>query len=76
VRTAEWRWVEWHKWNGTALRPECDAMATELYPHVGDDGMSFDSPFETINVADSNPAAVQQMRAVLKGSFHKAFASC
>ena len=31
VRTAEWRWIEWHRWNGTVLRPECAIMATELY---------------------------------------------
>ena len=46
------------------------------YPHVGDDGTSFDTPYETANVAISNPAVAQHMRAVLKSNFPKAFANC
>lgn len=83
VRTADWRWVEWHAWDGAALRPECAAMRAtdELYPHTGDDGRSFDSNFETRNLArlDSNhtlESVKDEMRAVLRSRFPKAFAHC
>jgi hypothetical protein len=34
VRTAAWRWMEWHRWNKSALRPHCEEMVgtDELYP--------------------------------------------
>ena len=46
------------------------------YPHVGDDGLSFDSPYETVNVADSNPTVAQQLHTELMSRFTKAFAGC
>ena len=34
VRTAEWRYTEWARWNGTALAPRWDALVgRELYDH-------------------------------------------
>ena len=31
VRTAGFRFTEWHRWNGSVLRPIWSALATELY---------------------------------------------
>mmetsp|Transcript_5125 Transcript_5125/g.15625 ORF Transcript_5125/g.15625 Transcript_5125/m.15625 type:complete len:636 (-) Transcript_5125:95-2002(-) len=76
VRTADWRWVSFHLWDGASLRPQCDELATELYPHTGDTGASFDSGFETVNVVDQNPDVAAQMRPLLRGRFPKAFRHC
>lgn len=76
VRSATWRWVEWHKWNGTALRPVCAIMATELYPHSGDSGLDFDSPFEAANIAADHATQGTAMHRILRTKFRKAFAHC
>jgi iduronate 2-sulfatase len=80
VRNAEWRWVEWHQWNGAILRPDCEAISStdELYPHTHDEGLDFDSAFETQNMAGNSSlaAVVQEMRQLLRGKFPKAFAHC
>jgi len=72
LRVAEYRYTEWLHWNASALRPRFDAppVGVELYNHSGDDGSSFDGPFEQHNHAGKPAyAAVQaalalQMRSV------------
>ena len=55
VRDQDYRFVEWYRWLGEKLLPDCSGlMAMELYPHTGDTGrgeQAFDSAFETRNLA-------------------------
>ena len=55
VRDSDYRFVEWYRWIGADLLPQCEGlMAMELYPHAGDTGrgvQAFDSDFETRNLA-------------------------
>lgn len=78
VRTVAWRYVEWHAWNGTTLRPDCGGpMAVELYPHAGDAGTDFDAVFETSNTAaTASPSVLAGLRAELTARFASAFAAC
>ena len=68
LRTTEWRFTEWTKWNVTSLSPDhtpSGLIGVELYPHkdVGV-GYCFDD-FENKNVADDNPQIVAMMRSLL-----------
>ena len=72
LRTPEWRYTEWTKWNATALAPDHTPeglVGVELYAHA-DCGVnwgadySFDA-WENENVAQATPAVVAQMRALL-----------
>lgn len=80
VREADWRWVEWHQWDGGTLRPECEPIpgTNELYPHASDTGLDFDSAFETRNLAGNSSLedVVQTMRLLLRERFPNAFAHC
>lgn len=74
IRTPEWRYTEWTRWNGTALAPDHTPkgfIGHELYPHrqVGID-YSFDE-FENTNQAEANPQVVARLRAML----HEAIAN-
>lgn len=53
LRVPDWRYTEWVRWNGTALAPHLDSkpVGVELYSHLGDDGTSFDGPYEASNLA-------------------------
>lgn len=53
LRVQDWRYTEWLAWNGTALTPHLNSkpVGVELYPHAGDDGTSFDGPYEATNLA-------------------------
>jgi hypothetical protein len=63
LRGDRWRYTEWRAWNGSALAPIVVAgggsgggadpalVAVELYDHAGDDGSSFDGPYEVHNLA-------------------------
>jgi arylsulfatase A-like enzyme len=53
LRTAEFRYTEWRRWNGSALAPQWVAppVGVELYNHTGDTGEDFDAPFEVQNLA-------------------------
>jgi hypothetical protein len=50
--------------------------------HQGDDGLSFDSPYETVNLARRTPVnstlrtIVAALRHTLRERFPKAFAGC
>ena len=58
-------------------------MARELYPHTGDDGLDFDSPFETANLVNAtgpvvgpHAQVVATLHKQLWADFPKAFARC
>ena len=61
VRDQDFRFVEWYRWLGAELLPDCaGVMAMELYPHAGDTGrgeQAFDSGFETRNLAANQSVA-------------------
>jgi iduronate 2-sulfatase len=63
MRVADWRYTEWAKWNGTALRPDWDVLAGfELYDHRGDEhGEHCFDAYENVNVAPQNPALAKQL---------------
>ena len=73
VRTQEWRYTEWLRFNGTALHGDFGAVvAKELYDHRGDDGGAHDwDMFENENVADGaqHAALLAQLSALLKLGF-------
>ena len=52
VRDDRWRYVEWHAWNKTALRPEWGApLLVELYDHDGDLGEDLDAAAAAVHLA-------------------------
>jgi iduronate 2-sulfatase len=53
LRTQEYRYTEWRRWNGSALQPQWGAppVGVELYNHTGDSGEDFDAPYEVRNLA-------------------------
>ena len=51
VRSVQYRYTEWLKWNGTRLHGEWDqVLGVELYDHTSDTGRDFDG-FENVNLA-------------------------
>ena len=71
VRTPQWRYTLWVRWNNVSFTPEWDGpSAEELYDHRGDDSSSFDT-WENVNLARTNPTAAGQMRAQLEAFFRK-----
>lgn len=62
LRTDTWRYTEWRRWNGSALAPSNSTapVAIELYNHAGDNGTSFDGPWEVYNLAGEPAYATQQ----------------
>jgi arylsulfatase A-like enzyme len=77
VRTAEWRYVEWHMFDDAHLRPQCSGLiGSELYPHTGDDGLSFDSAYEHTNQFGPHADVQADMHTLLFKRFTKAFAHC
>merc|ERR1712232_927937 len=69
IRTLQWRYTLWLKWNGKTLAPEwnADTVGEELYDHDGDLGDETDK-FETVNLATSSAHAAvkEQLRRQLK----------
>ena len=74
LRTTAWRLTEWRRWNGSALQPDWAAplIGAELYNHSADDGTSFDSPAEVVNLADE--PALAPLRAQLSAQLRAAYA--
>lgn len=70
LRTDRYRYTEWLQWNGTSLSPLWDAplVGMELYDHEGDDGTTFDGPYEVVNHAGDPAYAAQkaQLAAMLR----------
>ena len=56
MRTSNMSVTRWWRWDGALLQPKWDQpVATELYSHLGDDGIApaaFDD-FENVNLAGS-----------------------
>lgn len=67
VPEGSWRYTEWLRWSGRHLAPYRNGtLGVELYNHTGDDGTSFDGPFEVANLAgDPHVADVQAAFAAL-----------
>ena len=74
IRTPEWRYTQWHPWNGTVLDVVWETMTgVELYTHTGDDGTSFDA-WENVNVAGRPQyAAIEsELATMLRAAFEPA----
>ena len=72
VRDNRWRYVEWHAWNKTALRPEgARRSSIELCDHDGDLGEDWTPP-PPVNLAvggQRHAATVRALSAVLEAQF-------
>merc|ERR1712012_419416 len=70
IRTAEWRYTEWAKWDGATLQPDWTRIAgIELYDHRNDapeDSKASFEQFENENVLSKHPTVV----AELSGQLH------
>ena len=68
IRTLQWRYTLWLKWDGANKRVAGWGVdfivGEELYDHEGDDGMDTDK-YENENVAATNPEVCAQHRAAL-----------
>lgn len=78
IRTLEWRYTLWLRWNGAKLAPmwDQDPVGEELYTHVGDAGDDTDS-FENENLASkqSYEAVKAELRKQLKAGWKAAMPS-
>ena len=65
LRTAEYRYTEWVRWDGVKLAPIWgELIGRELYSHVGDDGSDFDR-YENKNCNASEPNVAAALRVLL-----------
>jgi arylsulfatase A-like enzyme len=85
VRTAEWRYTEYHRWDGQRLRPiwngttsessaDVATIPVELYDHRQDpppDSKTSFEEFENANEAGAYPDVVQVLSAQLRGFFDR-----
>jgi len=74
IRTTEWRYTKWYRWNRTALKPAWqNVVGEELYDHKGDIGTSFDGDFEAKNLVIDGRFAdiVVQLSRALEKAFHQ-----
>lgn len=73
VRSLDWRYTEWHRWNGDTLRADWSTtVGVELYDYRNVDMTDFDQ-FDRVNVA-AEPAhaeVLKDMAAVLHAHFNK-----
>ena len=72
VRSLEWRYTEWHPWNGSSLTADWDTMTgVELYDYRAVDMTDFDQ-FDRVNVAadPTHVEVVKQMASVLHAHFN------
>eukprot|EP01063_Lacrimia_lanifica_P033873 TRINITY_DN614_c1_g1_i1.p1 TRINITY_DN614_c1_g1~~TRINITY_DN614_c1_g1_i1.p1 ORF type:complete len:730 (+),score=182.08 TRINITY_DN614_c1_g1_i1:64-2253(+) len=67
IRSAEWRYTEWVRWNGTTLLPNYTVppVARELYPHAGDDGRDFNA-YENENHVKAFPDVAAALQKTLR----------
>jgi hypothetical protein len=78
VRTLDYRFTEWYKFNGEKCVAELDAIhATELYNHTGHvDPGDFDN-WENENLASTAPPAlVESLRQKIKARFSRVSNGC
>ncbi len=71
MRTPEWRYTLWLRWDNVSLAPLWDGpSAEELYGHDNDNSSSFDL-WENVNVVEANRGSAQKLRAQLRTFFEK-----
>ena len=71
MRTDQYRYTEWVRWNGSELKPEWnDLVGRELYDHRNDKENDFDA-FENVNIADRDSAVVKELSKQLRMIFAK-----
>mmetsp|Transcript_96 Transcript_96/g.294 ORF Transcript_96/g.294 Transcript_96/m.294 type:complete len:210 (-) Transcript_96:63-692(-) len=77
VRSADWRYTEWYRWNKTVGAPSwSELFASELYDHRDDYGNNFDR-FENVNLAANHTvtpgspvcAIIAELKAVIRSQF-------
>jgi hypothetical protein len=75
LRTGDYRYTEWLRWNGTSQQPlfGAEPLGVELYNHTLDTGQDFDASFEHDNMAES--PAYAQLRAALAAQLRSAYSS-
>jgi iduronate 2-sulfatase len=71
IRTPEYRYTEWLRWNMTEPEWHSPLIGAELYSHLGDDGTTFDGAFEVVNLADDPAYAAQRatLSALLRAAY-------
>lgn len=73
VRTRNWRYTEWVRWNGTSLTPLWDEVdGRELYDHRGEPLFPVDfNRYENVNVANAtvNVGVVEALSKLLREGF-------
>ena len=73
VRTQDWRYTEWVRWNHTAFLPNWkQVVGRELYNHTGDDGSDLDRASPTVNLWNASSVHIaisNDLSAVLKHQF-------
>lgn len=72
VRSLQWRYTEWHPWDGEKLQADWSTMTgRELYDYRAVDMTDFDQ-FDRVNVVaePKNAAIAKQMSAVLHAHFN------
>lgn len=71
MRTDRYRYTEWVKWDGKALKPDWDnVLGKELYDHQGDTENDFDA-FENDNLAETETELVKELSKQLQDIFSK-----
>lgn len=71
MRTAQWRYTAWFRWNNKTLTPDWDGdSAEELYNHSGDHSFEMDN-YENVNEAAANPGVASKLRAQMRAFFSK-----
>lgn len=71
VRTPDWRYTAWFKWNQTTLVAEWDGdFAEELYTHEGDDSTNMDD-YENYNQASEQKQVAAEHHKMLLAFFKK-----
>eukprot|EP00117_Sycon_ciliatum_P009617 scpid6675/ scgid1424/ len=66
IRTDLYRYTEWFRWNGTALRADLSfTMARELYDHVADVGIDFNA-YENENIVMEQLVTMEELSGQLR----------
>jgi len=73
IRSASFRYTEWHPWNGKELKADWSTMTgVELYDYRGVDMTDFDQ-FDRVNVADApeHAAAQAELAAAVRSHYSR-----
>jgi arylsulfatase A-like enzyme len=71
IRTKQWRFTEWRRWNGKKLDGDWEgaANATELYDHRSDGADPFSTETENLAEDPTYEHIVRQLRTKLRNAF-------